>query len=47
MMFPSGTRVRFYTTLGVSFGTVEAVLDESIDGDHVQEPEPGTRSAVS
>jgi hypothetical protein len=39
-MFPPGTRVRFYTTSGECFGTVEAVLDEAIDGDHVRRVRP-------
>ena len=34
-MFPPGTRARFFTTFGTDLGTVEAVLDEAIDGDHV------------
>lgn len=39
-MFPAGTRVRFFTALGPMLGTVVAVLDDSIQGDHVHRVKP-------
>ncbi|MFO0806009.1 MAG: hypothetical protein U0791_23130 [Gemmataceae bacterium] len=40
MMFPAGTRVRFFTVFGPRLGTVVEVLDDSIDGDHVHRVQP-------
>jgi hypothetical protein len=39
-MFPTGSRVRFLTLLGECLGTVDAVLDEAIEGDHVHRVRP-------
>ena len=39
-MFPPGTRVIFRTILGDEFGTVVAVLEEAVDGDHVHRVRP-------
>jgi hypothetical protein len=39
-MFPPGTRVQFRTTIGTCLGTVIAMLDDCIDGDHVHRVKP-------
>lgn len=40
LMFPPGTRVRFHAAHGTCLGTVMAVLDEAIEGDHVHRIKP-------
>lgn len=39
-MFPPGTRVRFCSTLGEQCSTVDAVLDDHIEGDYIHRVKP-------